>query len=125
MLPSAAQEGAGEAGESVLVQCGSEVRAAEEDECVGGGDRVGEGRDTEGARVARDEEGHRPPMAEACQQTGGDKASWITHMFQNIERRPYVQSVVWFNVRKEADWPIESSLSAERAFAAGLRRVAQ
>jgi beta-mannanase len=61
----------------------------------------------------------------AAAQTGGDKAAWITGMFQDIKRRPYVRSIVWFNIRKEADWPIQSSLSAERAFAAGLRQVAQ
>ncbi len=61
----------------------------------------------------------------AAAQTGGDKAAWITGMFQEVRRRPYVRSIVWFNVRKEADWPIESSLSAERAFAAGVRLVAQ
>ncbi len=58
-------------------------------------------------------------------QSGGDKAAWITQMFEEIEVRPYIKSIVWFNVRKEANWPIESSLSAERAFAAGLRLVAQ
>jgi beta-mannanase len=57
----------------------------------------------------------------AAAQSGGDKAAWITGMFRDIERRPYIQSIVWFNVRKEADWRIESSLSAERAFEAGLR----
>jgi beta-mannanase len=61
----------------------------------------------------------------AVAQTGGDKAAWITNMFQEIERRPYIKSIVWFNVRKEANWPIESSLSAERAFTAGLGLVAQ
>jgi hypothetical protein len=46
-------------------------------------------------------------------------------MFAEIQRRPYVRSIVWFNVRKEADWRIESSRAAERAFAAGLSRVAR
>jgi beta-mannanase len=59
----------------------------------------------------------------AAAQTGGDKAAWIAQMFQEIERRPYIRSIVWFNVRKEADWRIESSLAAQRAFAAGLSRV--
>jgi beta-mannanase len=56
-------------------------------------------------------------------QTGGDKAAWIAGMFREIQRRPYIRSIVWFNVRKEADWRIESSRAAERAFAAGLTRV--
>jgi beta-mannanase len=61
----------------------------------------------------------------AAAQTGGDKAAWIAQMFQEIERRPYIRSIVWFNLRKEADWPIESSPSAQRAFAAGLSLVAR
>jgi beta-mannanase len=59
----------------------------------------------------------------AAAQAGGDKAAWIAGMFEEIQRRPYIRSIVWFNVRKEADWPIESSLGAQHAFAAGLSRV--
>jgi beta-mannanase len=59
----------------------------------------------------------------AAAQTGGDKAAWIAQMFGEIERRPYIRSIVWFNLRKEADWRIESSRGAELAFAAGLSRV--
>lgn len=58
-------------------------------------------------------------------ETGGSKAAWIRGMFREIRRRPYVRSVVWFNVRKEADWRIESSPSARRAFAAGLSRASR
>jgi Glycosyl hydrolase family 26 len=61
----------------------------------------------------------------AVAQTGGDKAAWITGMFDDIQRRPYLRSIVWFNLRKEADWRIESSPAAQKAFAAGLSRVAQ
>jgi beta-mannanase len=61
----------------------------------------------------------------AAAQTGGDKATWITQMFQEIQKRSYIDSIVWFNLRKEADWRIESSASAQRAFAAGLNLVAQ
>jgi beta-mannanase len=59
----------------------------------------------------------------AAAQTGGNKAAWITRMFREIQRRAYIRSIVWFNVRKEADWRIESSPGAQRAFAAGLSRV--
>jgi beta-mannanase len=58
-------------------------------------------------------------------QTGGDKATWITQMFQDIQQRPYIKSVVWFNLRKEADWRIESSAAAQSAFASGLNLVEQ
>ncbi|MDX6658132.1 MAG: hypothetical protein QOH62_2925 [Solirubrobacteraceae bacterium] len=61
----------------------------------------------------------------AAAQAGGNKAAWIAGMFGEIQRRPYIRSIVWFNLRKEADWRIESSRSAERAFAAGLSRVEQ
>jgi beta-mannanase len=61
----------------------------------------------------------------AAAQAGGDKATWITQMFQDIEKRAYIRAIVWFNLLKEADWRIESSQSAQQAFAAGLSRVAQ
>jgi len=32
-----------------------------------------------------------------------------------------VTSMIWFNVVKETNWRIDSSTSAERAFAAGAR----
>jgi beta-mannanase len=59
----------------------------------------------------------------AAAQTGGNKAAWIAGMFREIKRRPYIRSIVWFNVRKEADWRIESSRGAQRAFADGLSQV--
>jgi beta-mannanase len=59
----------------------------------------------------------------AAAQAGGRKPAWIAGMFREIERRPYIRSVVWFNLRKEADWRIESSRGAKRAFATGLSRV--
>lgn len=59
----------------------------------------------------------------ASAETGGSKAKWVTAMFRELARRPYVRSLVWFNVRKEADWRIESSPGARRAFAAGLERT--
>ncbi|MEA2295768.1 MAG: hypothetical protein QOE86_3407 [Solirubrobacteraceae bacterium] len=59
----------------------------------------------------------------AAAQGGGDKSTWIAQMFRAIDRRPYIRSIVWFNIRKEADWRIESSPAAERAFATGLSRV--
>jgi beta-mannanase len=59
----------------------------------------------------------------AAAQAGGNKAAWIAGMFREIQRRSYIRSIVWFNVRKEADWRIESSRGAQDAFAAGLSRV--
>lgn len=56
-------------------------------------------------------------------EAGGDKAAWIGDMFEEIADRPYVRSLVWFEVVKEADWRIVSSPAATRAFAAGLREA--
>jgi beta-mannanase len=63
-------------------------------------------------------------LAEASSaETGGSKARWISGMFAYLKHHPEVTSVIWFNIRKEADWRIESSRSAKRAFAAGLRSM--
>jgi beta-mannanase len=56
----------------------------------------------------------------ASTETGGSKAAWIGGMFDVIQRRPYIRAIVWFNLRKETDWRIESSTSARRAFADGI-----
>lgn len=58
-------------------------------------------------------------------EEGGDKAAWIADMFADLAARPSVVGLTWFNVRKEADWRIESSPAAQRAFAAGLERLTQ
>lgn len=55
----------------------------------------------------------------ASTEHGGDKAAWIRNMFAEIRRRPYIRALVWFNLRKETDWRIESSRDAQEAFAAG------
>ena len=54
---------------------------------------------------------------------GGDKAEWIRTMFAEIHRRHYIRSIIWFNVRKETDWRIESSPAAQAAFAEGAASV--
>jgi beta-mannanase len=61
----------------------------------------------------------------ASTETGGSKAAWIDGMFDEIERRPYIRAIIWFNLRKETDWRIESSASARRAFADGISRVSR
>jgi len=59
----------------------------------------------------------------ASTEAGGDKGLWIRSMFEEIRRRPYIRALVWFNLRKEADWRIESSARAQAAFAAGAATV--
>lgn len=61
----------------------------------------------------------------ASTETGGSKAAWIDGMFDEIDRRPYIRAIVWFNLRKETDWRIESSPDARQAFADGLSRVSR
>jgi beta-mannanase len=61
----------------------------------------------------------------ASTETGGSEAAWIRGMFAEIERRPYIDALVWFNLRKETDWRIESSPGARRAFAAGISRASR
>jgi beta-mannanase len=56
-------------------------------------------------------------------ERGGSKAEWIDDMFAEIASRPYVQSLVWFDVVKETDWRITSSPQALAAFREGLARV--
>jgi cellulose synthase (UDP-forming) len=55
----------------------------------------------------------------ASAEHGGNKAAWITGMFTDLHGHPEVRSVIWYDLNKQADWPITSSLRAARAFAAG------
>ncbi|MGH2919911.1 MAG: glycoside hydrolase family 26 protein [Solirubrobacteraceae bacterium] len=52
--------------------------------------------------------------------SAAQKADWIRGMFDEIERRPYVRAVVWFDLRKEADWRVSTSPQSAGTFAAGL-----
>jgi beta-mannanase len=61
----------------------------------------------------------------ASTEAGGSKAAWIGDMFDEIQRRPYLRAIVWFNLRKETDWRIESSPTAQRAFAEGISRTSR
>jgi beta-mannanase len=61
----------------------------------------------------------------ASSEAGGSKATWIRGMFAQIRRRPWIRTVVWFNLRKETDWRIESSPAARRAFAEGISRASR
>jgi beta-mannanase len=61
----------------------------------------------------------------ASTEAGGSKAAWIRDMFTEIRKRPWIRTVVWFNLRKETDWRIESSAAAQRAFVAGISRAAR
>jgi beta-mannanase len=56
----------------------------------------------------------------ASAERGGSKSAWIASMFASIARQPAVKAIVWFDIRKETDWRIESSAAATGAFAAGV-----
>ncbi|HWE11597.1 MAG TPA: glycosyltransferase [Solirubrobacteraceae bacterium] len=58
-------------------------------------------------------------------EAGGSKAAWITDMFAELHAHPQVTSLVWYNVRKQADWPVTSDRAAARAFAAGAHALRQ
>lgn len=55
----------------------------------------------------------------ASAELGGNKATWITAMFSDLRRHPEVKSLIWYDLRKQTDWPITSSHRASLAFAAG------
>lgn len=59
----------------------------------------------------------------ASTEQGGNKASWISDAFvtQLPHDFPRIHAFVWFNESKETDWRIESSASAQAAFAAAMQ----
>lgn len=56
-------------------------------------------------------------------ELGGDKAAWIRQglLTDLPERFPRVRAAIWFNERRETDWPIDSSPASLAAFAAVAR----
>lgn len=57
----------------------------------------------------------------ASAEGGGSKARWIEQLFAMLDEQfPEVRTVVWFDVDKEARWPIASSRGSAEAFASAL-----
>ena len=57
----------------------------------------------------------------ACSPTGGDKAAWLTDMFNVVPTKfPRFIGITWFNANKERDWRIESSTASLQACIKGL-----
>lgn len=50
---------------------------------------------------------------------GGSKTVWIDDMFAFLARHPAIKSLIWFNVRKEADWRLDTSAAPLAAFRRG------
>ncbi|MGE5408210.1 MAG: glycoside hydrolase family 26 protein [Syntrophothermus sp.] len=58
-------------------------------------------------------------------ENGGSKAAWITQMLAELPTRfPRVHGLIWFDKFEEGDWALESSNSAQTAFANGIRASA-
>ena len=66
-------------------------------------------------------DGARPLLVAetASAEVGGGKADWIVDAYtvQLPQQFPRIRGVIWFNEDKETDWRIESSPSAQSAFA--------
>lgn len=54
----------------------------------------------------------------ASDETGGSKADWITSMYTNEipAQFPRIKAVVWFNEKRDANWPVGSSSQALKAY---------
>jgi cellulose synthase/poly-beta-1,6-N-acetylglucosamine synthase-like glycosyltransferase len=57
----------------------------------------------------------------ATSEFGGNKAAWITGMFTFLAHHPEVKSLIWFDLDKQTNWPVQSSRAAERAFREGVQ----
>jgi len=53
---------------------------------------------------------------------GGNKAQWITEFFAYLRRAPAIRGFVWFDLDKETELRVQSSVPSERAFMAGLAK---
>ncbi|MBN1411997.1 MAG: hypothetical protein JW969_14205 [Spirochaetales bacterium] len=53
----------------------------------------------------------------ACTEKDGNKAEWITDAFDRIKTKyTRIKAFVWFNLIKEALWPVDSSVESLEAF---------
>jgi hypothetical protein len=56
----------------------------------------------------------------ASAEQGGDKAAWVSDMFDILQARSDICGFTWFHIAKETDWRIDSSTESLAAFRAGL-----
>ena len=55
----------------------------------------------------------------ASSETAGNKSAWINAMIPSLKSDfPLIKGVIWFDVNKERDWRISSSVATESAFRA-------
>ncbi len=53
-------------------------------------------------------------------EDGAKKSEWITHVLEVVGRREDIIGFIWFEINKETDWRIVSSVEASEAFRTGL-----
>jgi beta-mannanase len=56
----------------------------------------------------------------ASAEAGGSKATWVKDFFSFVKANTDIKAFVWFNIQKETDWRIESSATAQAAFASAV-----
>jgi len=57
-----------------------------------------------------------------CAEDGGDKGEWILDTFRALKIKfSKIKALVWFNIKKECDWRIESSEKVFESFRSGLK----
>jgi beta-mannanase len=53
----------------------------------------------------------------ASTELGGSKATWIEQTFAQIPTSfPHIKAIVWFDIDKETDWPVNSSPTSLAAY---------
>jgi hypothetical protein len=68
-------------------------------------------------------EGFTATQADIESRAWAGKSLWIDRLFEVVANRPAIRGLVWFDVRKEADWRINSSPEALASFRRGLVRL--
>lgn len=58
----------------------------------------------------------------ATSEQGGSKAAWNQSLVAYLEAQPDVVAFIWFNIRKEADWRLDSSPASLKAMSAALAK---
>lgn len=56
----------------------------------------------------------------ASTEEGGDKAAWITELFDWLAQHREVRTLIWFDHDKETDWRVRSSPGAAATFATAV-----
>jgi len=57
----------------------------------------------------------------ASAESGGDKAAWIREAFEAMRAMKEIKACVWFNIKKETDWQLDSSEKSLKAYSEAVR----